>query len=158
MTAPTTRDGLGIFVSGEERPGLTMYGYWPSEEKAAPHFPSRLWPPGVEVRESWLGGADWSVCVWDVAVHDWPAPADWQDVLAGSLGELLRAGAIVGWCGLEGFFADPPHLFDPEEMSGGVYAASAPGWGFRCTAELDGPLRALPDSDLLALRSLISGD
>jgi hypothetical protein len=76
-------------------------------------------------------------------------------VLERTLRALVEAGASVAWCGLEGYFADPPLLFDPAQMSGGVFASYAPSLGFKCASQLDGPLVALADSELRDLASLL---
>lgn len=65
--------------------------------------------------------------------------------------------AIVGWCGIEGHFVDPPKLFSPEEMSGGVWAALTCEGEFSCTALLGRPFLALKDDDLTRLHDLSIG-
>lgn len=72
-------------------------------------------------RYTHLHGDRWSVALWDVPVAHWASVTDtFRDVR-----EIIRRGCVVAWVGAEGFlFSDPPHLFDPAFMSGGVLA-----WG-----------------------------
>ena len=68
------------------------------------------------------------------------------------LGRLLDAGYEVAWFAVEGDFADPPALFDPEMMGEGVYAAASRETGFICRDDGEGDLKALTDADLSRLR------
>jgi hypothetical protein len=155
MKPDLTENSLGIFWDGDEVAGITAYGYWKVKISTQPLFPKDLWPPSTLFKTSYLRGEDWKVCVWDIRIFDWPSPQDWENTLKGTLAAMIEAGARVAWCGLEGLFADPPSLFDPNEMSGGVYAVLTKEYGFQCSAHLGQPFQALPDEILLKLRTLL---
>lgn len=155
MSAELTDDSLRIFWNGDELRGITAYGYWRGDAAQHPPFPLDLWPAGAECKPGSLHGPGWRVLLWDVRVPVWPAAEAWERVLEGTLQALCAAGARVAWCGVEGCFADPPGLFSPEDMSGGVWAALVPGRGFRCSAKLGGTYRALTDRELVELRELL---
>jgi hypothetical protein len=150
-----TKDVLWIFVQGEERPGFTLYSYWLKGGDEVCEFPLSMWPADTMAHGFRLTGENWVVLGWDVEVNEWPSSSDWRDLLLHTCKTIARYGARVVWCGLEGFFADPPSLFDPSEMSGGVWCAFAPDWGFKSTAILDGEFKSLSDSDLLGLRTYV---
>jgi hypothetical protein len=151
--SPLTEQSLGVFWSGEEVDGITAYGYWHQLPPMEPIFPRDLWPAGTEFKRAKLSGDGWIVILWDIAIRRWPSPEDWEDVLQRTLQRMCEAGARVAWCGIEGAFAEPPGLFDPARMSGGVYAAYTPGFGFLNTAHLREPFRTLSDNDLLTIRA-----
>jgi hypothetical protein len=66
---------------------------------------------------------------------------------------LIDVGCRVAWVGAEGIpFCDPPGLFDPDCMTGGVLAwLTSDGW-FGCPLDPDQPLEPAPDRQLLRLR------
>src|SRR5262245_7163002 len=105
-----TRMALGIFWEGEEVAGITVYGFWPSQHVPAHSFPSTVWPPGTLVHTSKLSGPGWTVWLWDIRVSQWPPSTAWQETIRQTQQAMIAAGARVAWCGLEGFFADPPDL------------------------------------------------
>jgi hypothetical protein len=150
----STRYALGIFYEGEEVDGFTMYGYWPREQIV----PSKLeleYLGDLQFKFSRLAGSSWTVGVWDVPIQIWPTADVWPHFVQGALHQILRSGALVSWCAVEGSFVDPPNLFDPQFMSAGVWAA--------CTADglqlgppaLDAPLEFLSDDQLLRLHRLV---
>ena len=151
-----TEQALGIFWHGEEVDGLILYAFWPGLTETAPPFPKAGWIPGIEVKRGRLTGEGWTVFVWDVHVCQWPPKEQWGFLLEETLKALCRTGAVVAWCGLEGRFVDPPSLFDPEEMSGGVYAFYIPQVGFRCTAWPGEEFAAVGDDELLNLHRLVT--
>lgn len=154
---PLTKDALRVLFEGEERPGVSFYAYWQGvpQIEQEPEFPLKVWPTGSRVKHHRLFGESWTVLNWDLAVKDWPPRAAWPKLLRQTLKTFTKAGARIAWCGLEGFFADPPSLFSPREMSGGVYAALTTELGFLCSSLLDQPLEPLSDEVLLKLRAML---
>jgi hypothetical protein len=150
-----TEQSLGIFWHGEEVDGLLLYAFWPGLPEIEPLFPKGIWPPGIEVQRGRLSGEGWTVLMWDVRISQWPLKEQWGPLLEETLTSLCRMGAIVAWCGLEGHFADPPSLFDPEEMSESVYAYYIPQVGFRCAAWLGEKFATIGDDELLNLHRLV---
>jgi hypothetical protein len=70
--------------------------------------------------------------------------------------ELLNEGAVVAWAGIEGYFSDPPYLFDPSRMGGGVWAVLSPETGFVCESQLNEPFKPLPAELLAVLRDRVN--
>jgi hypothetical protein len=147
-----TRYSLGIFSDGEEVDGFTMYAYWPREQ---------IVPTKLELKDSadWetkfsrLGGNSWTVGVWDIRIRKWPSSDHWRPFILSALHQVLKSGSLASWCAVEGAFADPPNLFDPQFMSGGVWAAStSDGLQFGPPA-LDAPFETLTDEQLRTLQS-----
>jgi hypothetical protein len=97
------------------------------------------------------------VIVWDVAIAVWPSGDAWTRSVQGTLKLLVDCGARVAWIGLEGFFCDPPDLFEPALMSGSVLAAMTSDGCFCCPVDPDQPLATLTDKDLLQLRRASDG-
>ena len=94
----------------------------------------------------------WAVDLWTIRDPRLPAGAEWRTTLARVLGRLLDAGYEVAWFAVEGDFADPPALFDPDMMGEGVYAAASGKTGFICRDDGEGDLKALGHADLSRLR------
>jgi hypothetical protein len=69
-----------------------------------------------------------------------------------TLCSLVDDGFSAAWMGVEGLFADPPWLFTPEMMTGGVLAACTRQTGYLTALQLDAPFRALEDADLTSIR------
>ena len=151
MSPTTTRDALGIFWGGEERAGCTAYGYWPVPNAPQPDSPLDRWPPGTRIRYQHLGGDGWTVWVVDILTQDWPAPSSWAPTVSATLLTMRNSGAVMAWFGLEGCFADPPELFVPEHMSGGVWAATAGTGPVYGPPAIDAPFTTLPNQILLQL-------
>jgi hypothetical protein len=154
---PPAREQLEIVWRGEQVPGVTFYGLFPRSAGATSLFPEALWPAGVEVGSSILHNERWEVVVWDVAVAAWPSGEAWTRSVRGTLEALVDGGARVAWIGLEGFFCDPPDLFEPALMSEGVLAAMTADRDFRCPVDPDRPLASLTDEDLPRLRGASDG-
>lgn len=133
----------------EEQDGLYCYGYWRGPERPKPGIPAWVWPSKSRFREYLLEGDDWRIVCWTVRLREWPPAADWRSCVRETLKALADAGARVAWCGLEGHFGSP--ILGPEAMSGGVWAALAPKFGFKCAAEPGKPFAALSDDELRAL-------
>jgi hypothetical protein len=117
-----TRDSLGIFWQGDEVDGFTFYGYWVQPGVRQPQIKFDAWP-NVQTKASNLVGDRWTVWLWDVRMHAWPQESAWRSLVMDLLDQVLRGGAVVAWCGIEGAFADPPSLFTAQAMSDGVWAA-----------------------------------
>lgn len=155
MTRSRTREALGIFWHGEEVDGFLVYGYWPSSGVPEPPLSPRSWSDLVQWSPQQLTGPGWTVWMWEVRVWRWPAPSDWPSLIAGLLRGVLQGGARVAWCGFEGVFVDPPKLFDPLEMSGGVWAAATADGVWYGPPPLDGVCSVLPDDALRGLHERI---
>jgi len=159
-SVPLTEDALGVIWNGEERAGILLYGY---RQGAGPTDPFEVvlpWPDPNESRMMSLSDIHhdppvWTILEWTVLLSVWPAAADRLPLLESALAEVCRRGATVAWAGLEGHFADPPSLFLPEEMSGGVWASYSPRIGLRCAARLGEPFGTLDDACLAELRAQI---
>ena len=134
---------------------LTAYGLWRAESFPVVTFPQHLWPPKTTWKECHLAGQSWKVLVWDIQPGNWPIHP-WPEVLHDTLYSLYVEGAAIAWFGLEGGFADPPLLFDPEQMTGMVYAALAEGFAFRCTTLPGQEYTSLTDEELKQLQELVS--
>ena len=152
---PTADDVMQVFSNGESVPGITVYGLFTrGGEPAPPSFPAEIWPVPVQVDHRLLHNAAWAVIAWDVAIEAWPEPEAWADVLMGTFEAVLAYGAGVTWCGVEGIFADPPHLFEWRYMQGGVYAAMSNSTGFVCRTQPGGKFDPLNESEMEALRNV----
>jgi hypothetical protein len=148
---PTTSGSLGIFWEGEEVDGVTIYGYWTGLKPAPPRVElSEL--PGAEAKPSRLDGSGWTVWLWDIRIQEWPDRRHWQGAIQGLLRQVMKGGAHVAWCGLEGMFVEPPGLFDPCEMSGGVWAAADKAGHMFGPPALDDAFLPLNDEQLSILR------
>jgi hypothetical protein len=146
-----TEEILKIFWKGDETPGLSMYAVWDSDISRPVEFPISVWPPGTAVNIMRLSGPGWHVVGWQIKVAAWPANGTWLETLKATLSVLIANGALVGWCGVEGFFEDPPHLFS-DAMGEGVYAGLTPHGKFFCSAEMGKPFGMLKQAEILELR------
>lgn len=151
MTGPT-RENLGIFWEGAETQGCLLYGYCPIQIGSPPQFPSAIWPPGTCADTRRLFGDGWIVWMWEIKADSWPAASDWITVVRATLETMIAVGALVAWGGLEGMFVDPPALFDPDQMGGGVWAALTADRVFFPPPDLDQEFRTLTDDELRQLR------
>lgn len=147
---------LTIYWDGEEVPGFIVFALG-SHKKRAPALPDFGWPIAPDVRFSTLTGERWLAAVWYVSVTVWPSAQRFQDSLRHVLAELVGDGYSVAWIGTEGSFADPPSLFNPKAMSGRVLAANSRATGFIASFDLDTPLKALTDAEMLRLREASGG-
>jgi len=159
---PPAREVLTVYRDGEETAGFAVYAIRDRRGETKPALVAQSWPGLSEVTPLLLHGERWEVCVWDVSVHAWPSADEFDRSLRDLLCGLVSGGFAVAWIGLEGYFADPPHLFLPDAMSGGVLAACSGKTGFVPAVRLDEPLHAITDDGLLALREacgdLATGD
>ena len=157
MKLPATRDSLGIFWNGEEVDGLLVYGLWHGDVIASPAIPLDDWPSSTEEKVRRLFGEGWTVWMWEIRVLGWPGPAHWVEFVTAILRAITGAGAAVSWAGLEGMFVEPPDLFRPEEMSGGVWAAMLASGEFFPPPRLDDEFRPLDDATLRRLQRVSTG-
>ncbi len=103
-----------------------------------------------------MHGDNWQVVIWDVKIDRWPKPEYFAKYVKKTLKALQEANCVVAWLGLDGFFVDPPSLFLPQYMSGGILAALSEH-GFEMPFALDKPLVSLSDEALLSLRDASKG-
>ncbi|BDR55772.1 hypothetical protein [Xylocopilactobacillus apis] len=142
-----TKDFLTIYwdsIVGDV-PGQTFY-VWGSELD----FPLSFWKKGTVVKKNKLFGDDWVVWVWDLKVSSFPK--DWRKAMRETL-LYFSEEAGLSWCSLEGYFEDPPSLFNPE-MSEGYYAYAIKD-DFVCHTDLDCTYTSLSKQDLMRLKGLI---
>jgi hypothetical protein len=142
-----------VYWRGEEVLGLLLYGLRAPDQQPRPAL---VLPAGAQAAAPYeLHGDDWAVDLWTIrAVEGLPAGEEWRSLLERLLGRLLDAGYQAAWFALEGDFADPPHLFDPDLMGESVYAAATPETGFITHDDGDGELQTLTDAELERLRGL----
>lgn len=142
---------LGIFWDGEEIDGFTVYGYWRDNESSRPELDLT---DGMHQKTSRIHGAGWTIGIWDLKVERWPTSDSWGQSIRAMLSQLIENGAVVAWCGTEGMFVEPPELFSPGEISGGVWAAATKSkvWG---PPELEDAFEPLSDEQLVELQQLV---
>ncbi|HSR54184.1 MAG TPA: hypothetical protein VLV83_25425 [Acidobacteriota bacterium] len=141
-----------IIWEGEEVSGLTLYGLRTRKEEAPAVFPIPSWPNEIEYRQSTLHGERWEVLVWDIRVQQWPKHTHFGDVVRSTLEALLEGGCCVAWVGREGHFVDPPDLFLPEFMSGGILAALTRDHEYKVNIDTSKPPSLLSDEEMDQLR------
>lgn len=151
------REVLTVIADGEFRSGVIAYGLRQSARTETPLFPHSAWPDGTSVEEYVLRGENWQVIRWDIEISSWPVGEAWEQVVKRTLSALLEAEAVVAWLGQEGVFSDPPDLFKPEYMTGGVLGAMTDSGELVLSMKPDEPLRSLTDSQLLQLRVASKG-
>jgi hypothetical protein len=156
MDAPA-RETLTVFIDGEELPGVIVYGL--RRPGLAPiDFPVHGWVLSHGPHAFRLHGEMWEVLGWDLALGAWPNSQDWPGVVHRTLTALVAAGCAVAWLGAEGCpFSDPPDLFSPTWMDGGVLAALTSEGDFLCPMDPDEPLRHLRSEELEFLRARAHG-
>lgn len=150
------RMNLTIFADGQESPGVIIYGLGaPGSIKVEPS--AYEWTARRTTSVGQLSGPNWQVVLWEVRLAPWPHESEWDEVLERTLDSMLDAGATVAWVGAEGMpFADPPDLFAPEYMHGGVLVwRTADGGGGQL--DPDRPLCPVPDEELKKLRAEARG-
>ena len=145
---------LTVLYRGEPHAGLAIYGIR-TPRPDAPQPPTDLWPDGEHWSEHLLFGDGWQVPMWEIALRRWPAQADFDAALSGTFAALFAEGCVLAWVGAE-LFADPPDLFLPEFMSGGVLVAATPDQSFG-RLDLDAAVQPIGDDQLLQLRELSHG-
>lgn len=156
VTTPA-REVLTVIEDGTERSGIIVYALMPASNTRVIAFPKQFWA-NAAVHPLRLHGDVWEICRWDLVLDRWPLKEEWVEVIRGTLQELLDQGSVVSWIGAEGLpFADPPNLFSPDWMEGGVLAAMAGDGYFLCPLDPELPLKSLSPDDLIVLRSVAKG-
>lgn len=123
MTATRARDALVVIVDGDEVPGITIYGLAGRGRRRAAAFPGEAWIGEPDIHEFVLHGDAWEIIAWDLPILVWPTGNELRTAVRVALASLVGAGCSVAWVGAEGLpFYDPPGLFDPTCISGGVLA------------------------------------
>lgn len=152
-----TRDALTIYWQGDEVSGLTFYGlrHFGHEDSASLLDIHCDYVTDSDI--SLLSGNAWEVVVWYVKVAHWPSATEFPGLIKCGLERMQALGCVVSWLGCPGNFVDPPDLFLPEFMSGGVLAAITAPSRFEIAVNLDEPLCGLPDDVLLRLREESKG-
>ncbi|HYX37137.1 MAG TPA: hypothetical protein VE954_28885 [Oligoflexus sp.] len=152
-----TEESLGIFWRGDEVDGITLYAYGPGAELEDPS--QALADLGLQdftfKQATKLSGDSWTVHVLDVKVSRWPSAAQWPATIQRLLRALLGTKAQVAWAGLDEIFAEPPSLFDPEKMQGGVWAALLANGHFSLAAQLGQPMVTLPREEMLTIQKYL---
>lgn len=151
------REIMMVVKDGRLQPGVSAYGLRAIQTSNSADFPLAAWPADTQWNEGRLHGQEWEVIIWDIALREWPRNPEWGRVVRQTLQSLINAGCTVSWIGSEGYFCDPPDLFKPECMSGGVLAAMTQSGDFNCVVDPHEPLRALPEEKLLELREASRG-
>lgn len=136
--------------------GLSFYALLP-RSSPQPAFPDDVWPDNLGIHSFVLHDGSWQVVNWDLVIVVWPRGQTWKRVVHKTLSRLIEQGSRVAWIG-DGFtFSDPPYLFDPRHMSGGVLASMTAQGDFLCPLDPYEPLRTLTDEELLGLRKASEG-
>ena len=155
---PPLREVMTVIRDGLQVPGMSFYALLGEEAlERDVAFPSGGWPEATEHSVPMLRGEGWHVLIWDVALPVWPLMESFKSAVATTFAAMLSAGSVVTWIGREGYFCDPPQLFLPECMSGGVLAAESADGKTWIDLDPDAPLSALPDSVLMELRLASTG-
>ncbi len=151
------REVLTVYWDGEEAAGFIVFALGGPNQQRPCVLPGLDWTEEPDVRPSALAGEQWKVAAWYIRVAAWPTPQVFRNSMRRVLCALVEEGYSVAWIGIDGSFVDPPELFIPESMSGGVLAACSKATGFLAGVDLDQPLRALADHEMLRLREASGG-
>lgn len=152
MIAPA-RDALTIFVDGDEVPGIIVYGLFTAGSERPVDFPADVWISAPEPGSFRLSGDRWEVLTWEIPIDVWPTGEHWRTAVQATLQAMIDRGGRVAWIGAEGVpFCDPPELFSPDCMSGGVLAWMSDSGDFSCELDPDRPVVRVADDVLLRLR------
>lgn len=145
------RELLTVDYDGNEVPGFIIYALTGAQ---SPSFAlADLSPFAWHVDMFDLHGNGWRIQAWGVAVSAWPADGEWLSIMVPVLEDLVAQGASVAWCGYEGApFVDPPHLFDPEFMSGSVLMGLTSTGFFTDAFRPNSPLTTVDDSVMRVVR------
>lgn len=153
MTFSPAYESLKVIMHGDEVPGIIAYGFIASSRWTGPEFPQRSAPFWGLVNEFQLSGDGWAICEWDISVKYWPSGDVFGRAIRDVLGALISAGCRVAWIGAEGFpVCDPPYLFSPECMPGGVLAWLTDDGQVNCVLDLSLPLAPVSDAQLIQLQ------
>jgi hypothetical protein len=158
MTSTLARDSLVVIADGDEVPGITIYGLARRGGWGLVVFPAHVWFGEPAVDEFVLRGDAWEIPTWDLPILIWPAVDGMAAALRVSLAAVIESGCSVAWVGAEGLpFCDPPQLFDPRCMSGGVLAWMTAAGDFGCGLDPNGPISPISDQQLSMLRQYAHG-
>lgn len=145
------KDSMVVFVDGAEVPGFLLYGLFPP---GADPQPLAL-PAEIRSRRHDLTGPGWLIPIWTIPVTEWLTGDAWQADIRRLLTSIIEQGAQLAWLASEGApFADPPDLFDPTEMSGGVYAYLTATGRYACPLDPGEPWQVVRDEEMLLLRNV----
>lgn len=157
MTA-LARDNLTIFVDGDEVPGIIVYGVFALGSGRPVDFPAASWISHPEPCSFRLVGNEWEILTWEIPIDAWPTGERWKRAVRVTLQAMVDRGARVAWLGAEGLpFCDPPELFSPECMSGGVLGWLTDAGEYDCDLDPDRPIAYAADDTLLELRHYARG-
>jgi hypothetical protein len=156
MSAPA-REQLVVYWDGEEVAGFIVFALRERSSACSLRKLDLGWMIEPDQRSSFLVGETWEVGAWYIKVAAWPPAETFRESISTLLHGLIDEGWSVAWVGVEGSFVDPPELFSPEAMPGGVLAACSTDTGLIEAVDLDLPLQALTDSRMLALREASRG-
>lgn len=149
MTA-LARDSLTIFVDGDEVPGFIVYGLFEPGSERPVDVPSGAWISPPEPGSFRLFGDEWEVLTWEIPIDVWPTGERWQRAVRMTLQAMVDRGARIAWLGAEGVpFCDPPELFSPDCMSGGVLGWMTDSGEYSCELDPDRPIARVADDDML---------
>lgn len=137
---------------------MIALGLYASNRARTSVFPSHVWPGAPKACEYTLVGEAWNILEWEFPIDPWPAAPAFRIALHLTMEELIRDGCRVAWASAEGFpFCDPPQLFDPKCMSGGVLAWMLDDGAFCCSLDPDLPVNPVDDEALSMLRLHATG-
>lgn len=147
------KDVLHIVDRGELTSGIAMFALGSTSGWIPPEFPRREWDLTTNPTRFRLHGPGWVVHEWDVPIARWPDRIDFQERVKRTLTYLIDAGSTVAWISGEGFpFCDPPSLFDPDCMSGGVLTWLTDRGEYGSPISPEQPLEPASDETLELLR------
>lgn len=147
---------MTVIHDGLQVPGLNFYGLLYPDDELKIKFPGQVWPD-AKYSEFVLWGDGWRVVNWEVAVSVWPTGESFRKAVRETFKVLRQAGSVVTWIGAEGYFCDPPDLFSPDCMSGGVLAAATADGREWLSLDADEPVSPLSDEVLQELKQASPG-
>lgn len=150
------RELLCIHHMGEETPGLAFYSLR-EPDGVDVEFPSEMVPYVDAVQRFTLHGPGWRVFRWEVAIDAWAAGSVLVPALIAVLNRLNDHAGRVSWIGDGLLFCDPPELFSPSCMSGGVLLAVDDMGRVYGHLDPDEPIEPLDDATMLELRRVAVG-
>lgn len=148
------REVLSIYWNSTlgEVEGQTFYSYSNDVNYSLPIFPAMIWG-NVEFKSQKIFGDDWVVWLWDVKFNEYQN--EWLNKTEKTLLYFIENKAVVSWCGVDGCFSEPPGLFDPGEMSEGIYAAMGNDKKFICHVNFNDEYNNLEIEELIKLNSML---
>lgn len=157
------KEQLVILIRGsegegfEEASGLIVYGLG-SPWSVIREPPTGLSSFGRIEKTSRYFGDHWEIIRWDIEMLRWPTGVEWLSTLSAFFEAMISGGARVAWVGSETSpFSDPPTLFHPDYMTGGVFAWRTDDGRGREQLDPDKPLTPASVEELRALREYAKG-